>query len=346
MTSALLRADLDEALAVTEDVWRSLGGARIFLTGGTGFFGVWLVSLFAHARARLGHDVGLTILTRDAARARAQHGAILEAAGAAIVTGDARSFAFPSGPFTHVIHGAFGSSTSPAPREAFDVIVDGTRHTLDFAEASGAKRFFFISSGAVYGVQRTPHVAEDAETGPNVLDPANAYAEGKRAAELLVAMSSREITIARGFAYVAPYLPLDVHFAIGNFLRDAMRGQPIRILGDGTPYRSYMYGSDLAAWLWTILARGRDRVAYNVGSEDGRPLRAIAERVAALTGVPVHVAKTPPEGQVPSRYVPSTARARSELGLALTVDLDEALRRTLAFHKGTRSPSPRGRAAP
>jgi nucleoside-diphosphate-sugar epimerase len=330
----LLRADLDEAVAATEEVWRSLAGARIFVTGGTGFFGVWLLAAFAHARV-LGHDIALTVLTRDAARARAQHGSILEAARAEIVQGDTRSFVFPAGAFTHVIHGAFGSSsTSTPPREVFDVIVEGTRHALDFAGASGAKRFLFISSGAVYGQQRTSHVAEDAETGPNVLDPANAYAEGKRAAELLAATGSSDVSVARGFAYVAPYLPLDVHFAIGNFLRDAMRGQPIQIRGDGTPYRSYMYGSDLAAWIWTILARGRHRVAYNVGSEDGRPLREIAERVAAITGVPVHVAKTPPEGHVPSRYVPSTARARTELGLALTVDLDEAIRRTLVFHRG------------
>jgi nucleoside-diphosphate-sugar epimerase len=328
-----LCADLDEAVAATEGVWRSLAGARVFVTGGTGFFGVWLLSAFAHARARLGHDIALTVLTRSAARARAQHGSVLEAAGAEIVEGDARSFEFPRGTFTHVVHGAFGSSTSPAPREVFDVIVDGTRRALDFAEAAGAKRFLFISSGAVYGPQRTSHVAEDAETGPNPLDPANAYAEGKRAAELLAAMSSFEVTVARGFAYVAPYLPLDVHFAVGNFLRDALRGQPVRILGDGTPYRSYMYGSDLAAWLWTILARGRDRVAYNVGSDDGRPLREIAERVAALTAVPVHVAKSAPEGHIPSRYVPSTARARTELGLEMRVDLDEALRRTLAFHR-------------
>jgi len=333
-------SDLDEVVSATEDVWRALAGARVFVTGGTGFFGVWLLSAFAHARTRLGHRIDLTVLTRSAARARAAHGAMLEAAGAAIVEGDTRSFTFPSGSFTHVIHGAVSASAelnANAPREMFDVNVEGTRRALDFAEAAGATRFLLVSSGAVYGAQKTSHVAEDADTGPDVLDPANAYAEGKRAAELLACVSARacELTVARGFAYVAPYLPLDLHFAIGNFLRDAMRGEPIRILGDGSPYRSYMYGTDLAAWLWTILVKGRHRTAYNVGSEDGRPLREMAERVAALTGVPVHVAKTPPEGQVPSRYVPSTRRAREELGLELRVELDEALRRTLAFHRAT-----------
>lgn len=328
-----LEADLEETLAPLEPVWRDLKGARLFLTGATGFFGTWLLSSLAWARRRLGLALDVTILTRAPAKART---ALTESAGVAFVGGDVRSFAFPDGAFTHVVHGATAASAtlnSSAPREMFDVIVDGTKHVLELADRSGAGRFLFISSGAVYGAQTVTHVREDDRSGPDVLNPSFAYHEGKRAAEMLAAFQARGLVVARGFAYVAPYLPLDIHFAIGNFIRDALAGGPIEISGDGTPFRSYMYGTDLAVWLWTLLVRGAEKTAYNVGSDDGRPLREIAERVAAEAGgIDVHIAKQALPGHVPSRYVPNVDRARG-LGLNLTVDLDEAIRRTIRFHR-------------
>jgi dTDP-glucose 4,6-dehydratase len=340
----LALSDLDEMVDAAGDVFRDLRGARVFLTGGTGFFGVWLVSALAHARRRLGVDVALSILSRDPEAARQKYGDLLDER-TELIRGDTRSFDFPSGTFTHVIHGATSASASlneTRPREMFDVIVDGTRRALELATLSGRPRFLLISSGAVYGPQPTSitHMPEDHGGGPSPLDARSAYAEGKRAAELLATMWASEISgraaiSARAFAFVAPYLPLDIHFAIGNFIRDALAGGPIRILGDGTPYRSYMYGTDLAVWLWTMLVKGQGGAAYNVGSEDGRPLSAIAERVAAATGAEVHIVRDPTPGRLaaPERYVPETNRALRELRLVMHVNLDEAIRRTVAFHR-------------
>lgn len=339
--AAIAQTDLEEIVDGTEEVWRSLRGARIFLTGATGFYGVWLLSALAHARRRLGLHIPLTVLSRSPEAARARHGALLAEAGADVIGGDARTFAFPSGSFTHVVHGATAASAAlnaSDPLEMFDVIVGGTRRALELARASGCGRFLLMSSGAVYGPQPSSltHVAESYLGGPPVLDTASAYAEGKRAAEQLSALTAHasgfELTVARGFAFVGPYLPLDTHFAIGNFLRDAMAGGPIRILGDGTPYRSYLYGTDLATWMWTLLARGRAGAAYNVGSDDGRPLREIAARVAHATATEVHVAKEAPPGALPARYVPDVTLARTELGLTPRVSLDDAIARTIRFH--------------
>ena len=339
--AGLAREDLDATLESTEDVWRSLRGSRFFLTGATGFFGVWLLATMAHAVTELGLRIPVTILTRDAKSSRARYGAVFDALGAELVEGDTRSFAFPDGTFSHVLHGATAASASlnaSAPFEMFDVIVGGTRRVLELATAARASRFFLMSSGAVYGPQppSMTHIPETYGGGPSPLDVGNAYAEGKRAAELLSAIQAKsagfELVVARAFAFVGPYLPLDAHFAIGNFLRDAMAEKPIQILGDGTPYRSYMYAADLAVWLWTLLVRGRPNTAYNVGSDDGRPLREIADRVAALTGGSVHVAR-PPTGQPPARYVPDVTLATTELGLGLRFPLDAANQRTLAWSR-------------
>jgi dTDP-glucose 4,6-dehydratase len=189
----------------------------------------------------------------------------------------------------------------------------------------------------VYGRQPADleRIREDFAGGPDPLDPRQAYAEGKRVAELLGAIYTRdaglEIKIARLFAVVGPYLPLDRHFAIGNFIGDRIAGRSIAISGDGTPYRSYLYAADLAIWLWTILVRGVSARPYNVGSERAVSISDIARIVgdAVPPAAAVTTARVPRQDSPRERYVPDTSRAQSELGLAEWIGLEDAVRRTL-----------------
>jgi len=348
----IIAADSRRLLDRTQALWPDLRAASIFLTGGTGFYGTWLLEALLAANREFSLGCRVTLLTRDKARfaARAPH--LAGDAAVRLVAGDVRSFAFPEGPVTHVIHGATQASAAlneTTPQEMFDVCVEGTRRTLDFARERGAARFLLTSSGAVYGRQ-PPDVAqlpEEFPGGPDPLDARNAYAEGKRAAEMLCCLAARAglaTTIARGFAFVGPHLPLDAHFAIGNFLRDALDGGPIRIGGDGTPLRSYLYAADLAEWLVTILLRGTAGRAYNVGSDEAVSIRDLAERVADVAaaewpdrGRPrVTVARQPVLDAAVERYVPCCRRARGELRLAPATGLDDAIRRTLIW--GSRQP--------
>ena len=219
--------------------------------------------------------------------------------------------------------------------------MDGTRRTLDFAVTAGVKRFLMISSGLVYGTQPASlsHIPESYSGGPDTTDARLVYAEGKRLSELLGTVYSRqsglECPIARGFAFTGPYLPLEIHFAIGNFIADCLKKRPIRILGDGTPLRSYLYAADLAIWLWTILVRGQSGRVYNVGSEEAVSIAQLAGRVIQALGAsqPVEIAKKPVKGVPAERYVPDTARARRELGLEQWISLDEAIRRTAHWRR-------------
>jgi dTDP-glucose 4,6-dehydratase len=169
------------------------------------------------------------------------------------------------------------------------------------------------------------------------MNPANAYGEGKRAAELLCTLYHKahpelETKIARCFAFVGPYLPLDTHFAIGNFIRDALNGGPIRVNGDGTPYRSYLYASDLAIWLWTILIKGKECQPYNVGSKEDLPVADLAHKVANIHGnIKVNIALSTKQGISVSRYVPSVFLAEKELKLKAEIGLDEAIRRSINY---------------
>jgi dTDP-glucose 4,6-dehydratase len=338
-----LADDLNHILAHTEGLWDELRGQRLFITGGTGFFGCWLLESFAWANDKLGLNATAVVLTRnlDAFRKKAPHLASHHAIQFHI--GDVQSFEFPKGEFSHIIHAATESSTKlneENPLLMFDTIVEGTRRTLEFARHCGAKKFLLTSSGAVYGKQppEMTHVPEDYPGAPDPTDPRSAYGEGKRAAELLCTLYSRqygiETKIARCFAFVGPYLPLDIHFAIGNFIRDGLAGGPIIVKGDGTPYRSALYAADLAIWLWTILLKGESNRPYNVGSAEAITIREIAHLVAQNIQKPieVHIVKSPVQGTLPERYVPSIQRAGVELKLEVWINLFESIRRSLSWN--------------
>jgi dTDP-glucose 4,6-dehydratase len=341
--SQLLRDDLDDCLARTQGLWDELRGQRIFITGATGFFGCWLLETLLWANHRLQLKARVTILSRNpgALKDKAPH--LAADSAVEMLAGDVKDFRFPPGSFSHIIHAATESSVElnqKNPLLMFDTIVEGTRRCLDFALAAETSKFLFLSSGAIYGPQppEVANVSEESTSGPNPLDAASAYAEGKRAAELLCSMASRgtnsreirlETKIARCFAFVGPYMKLDAHFAIGNFIRDQLRGGPVRVAGDGTALRSYMYAGDLMVWLWTILFRGTPLRAYNVGSEQAVSIGELAHTVAgAFTPrAEVEILGAPGAGTA-QRYVPSTARAQRELGLSCRLPLGDAIRRT------------------
>lgn len=347
---SLFPADLEHVVNHTRDLWQAMRGERLFITGGTGFFGHWLLESFLWANDRLKLDARAVVLTRNPAAFRAKSPQIALHPAIQCQAGDVRDFVFPGGGFAHVIHGATDASSQlndQRPAEMFETIAGGTQRTLEFAAARRASNFLLISSGAVYGPQPVgvEHLVEDSPVAETV-GSVSAYGEGKRLAEMLAVTAHREsglnAKIARCFAFVGPNLPLDIHFAIGNFLRDALKGNAIEIRGDGTPYRSYLYAADLAVWLWTILFQGQACRPYNVGSDQGLSIAEVARIVAQLPdrASEVHQQRQPDPTKRPVRYVPSIDRARRELGLELRVPLVDALQRTFAWcrqHEGLRA---------
>jgi nucleoside-diphosphate-sugar epimerase len=348
--SPLPLRDLDDICTQTEPIWEEARGCDTFLTGGTGFFGCWLVESFLRANVRFRLSARLTVLTRspEAFLQKCPHLAGVECLR--LVTGDIRDFTFPEGEFPFVIHAATEAATTrlakEEPMELLSTIMDGTRRVLDFAVARGTRKFLLTSSGAVYGKQPAAlsHVPESYAGGPDALNVGNAYGVGKVMSEHLCALYAKahglDCKIARCWAFTGAHLPLDQHFAIGNFIRDAIAGRPIRIGGDGTPTRSYLYASDLAAWLWTILFQGPSMQAFNVGSGEAVTIRELAEAVAAALrpGTVVEVATAAVAGAPLSQYVPDVSLAEKALGLRVTVPLEEAIRRTAEWYGFACSP--------
>ncbi len=336
--------DIELVLSRTAELWEQMRGEQILITGGTGFFGCWLVESFLAANQRFRLKAKISVLSRspEAFRAKAPHSAMDPAL--TLLRGDIRTFEFPAGNFPFVIHAATEASAklvADQPLLMLSTAIDGTRRALEFAASHGTQKFLLTSSGAVYGSQPAAitHVAEDYLGAPDPLDPASVYAEGKRAAELLCAVygtrGGMECKIARCFAFVGPHLPLDAHFAIGNFIRDAMRGGNLLIEGDGTPRRSYMYAADLAIWLWSLLFCGPAQQAFNVGSHQSISILELARTVTRALQLPasIEVRQAAAPGARLLQYVPCIEKAARQLGLRCEVSLEDAIQRTAAWHR-------------
>jgi len=349
MAKVLPTEDLEQILTEAREVFSALRDARLFITGGSGFFGYWLLESLLHANRKLSLNVRATLLTRDANAFRLRAPQITNDAAITLLEGDVKSFEFPGEPHTHIIHGATdsGGKQSLQPHLALaESILDGTRRTLQFAIATGARRFLYVSSGAVYGrdVTAVSHIPETLSSAPDPLQLVSSHDEAKRMAEQLCIAYAEGTTlqpiIARCFSFIGPHLPLDTHFAIGNFIGAAITGRPIEIRGDGTPYRSWLYMSDLAEWLWTLLVNGQSHRAYNVGSDEDYSISAAAKLVAQILrpngkgglALPINIHGVAEPAALANRYVPSIERAGREMQLKVRVPLPEAIRRTARWH--------------
>ncbi|GLC26701.1 NAD-dependent epimerase/dehydratase family protein [Roseisolibacter agri] len=342
----LSREDRDYVLEGAFPHLARLRGGRLFVTGGTGFIGSWLVEAIAHANEHQNLACHLTLLVPEHELSSERVAGLAMLPGVRILPGDLVTLdaSRASHAFDGVIHAAIhvdASTISARPIPTLESAVEGTRRTLEFARASGARRVLFVSSGAVYGPlpPAVACVSEDYRGGPDPFRAESVYAEGKRIGETMCAAYSRqygiESVVARCFAFVGPRLPLDRHFAIGNFLRDALAGGPVVVTGDGTAVRSYMYAADLSIWLLAAFVAGGDGRVYNVGSSHDASLADVARVVASVAGrdVRVEVRGTPVPGAPVDRYVPSVQRAIAELGVSEGVPLQHAVERTLAWHR-------------
>jgi nucleoside-diphosphate-sugar epimerase len=337
-----LADDLDFILTHTTEVWQELRGQKIFITGGTGFFGSWLLESLCWVNDHMDAHIQATVLSRHPEAFASRHSNIANHPWLSWVKGDVKDFTFPKGEFQYVIHAASEGDlqeVEKTPLVQFDTIISGTRHVLDFAASHGTRKLLFTSSGAVYGKQppELMHIPEDYSGAPDTMLQRSEYGEAKRAGELMGQLFALkfgfEVKIARCFAFVGPYLPLDANFAVGNFIKDVMNSRPIVIKGDGTPLRSYLYAADLMIWLWTILMKGQSGHPYNVGSMQPISILQLAELISKLSGDKQEICLNgkPTPGLIPERYIPSNDRAQFELGLAEYTTLENAIIKTMAW---------------
>ena len=327
-----------------------INGSRILLTGGTGFVGKWMLQTAKIAQANSQSKIELFIPTRRLSAQHVQDAIAIGCPNVSWVEGDFLTNALDVGHVDMIIHTATPASAqlnAENPAEMLRINVEAMKSVLRYA--GNNQPLLFTSSGAVYGtqLQSVSHIAEgDIEPNPPK-EKLNAYAQGKQIAEQLCreAGGSGHCSpiIARLFAFGGEYLPRDTHFAIGNFIQNALDRQPIAIQGDGRARRSYLYGADMATWLWGALAHsgGKNTGPFHIGSENSVSILELAQTVATVSGevlnyIPeITVAKAIDPSEPIHQYVPANSDTRNALQVSEWTSLEDCISKM--FLDGTKT---------
>jgi dTDP-glucose 4,6-dehydratase len=343
--AVLVQEDVEAVLEGRTALLKDLSDGHLFITGGTGFLGGWLLELLAFLNENHGFRTRVTIYSRTPKLFIERLPHLGRVPAFKFVEGDVCHLVEIPADTTHLIHAAaltdrnhFASN----PTRVGEINANATLRVLRAAQLlPDLQRFVLLSSGLTYGDTASTDRVEESYVGRlNPFDFNAIYAESKRFGEALAAAFLSEtklpVVVARPFAFVGPYQSLELPWAVTDFIRDALAGGPIKIMGDGSTVRSLMYASDFAFWILAVAAKGHLRSAYNVGSSEAIDLLSLATRITELFNpVPEIITELGGEGHSPTRLVPDTTKAERELGVTTTVFLQHALQRTISWHKYT-----------
>lgn len=315
-----------------DELLKDLKGKSILITGGSGFFGKNLCSALVSLNASQNLNLKIYALARTPVIQEGVH----------FIQHDVTQFFSFNESIDLIIHAATPVVSEDSHFEkTIDIIVNGTQQCLRFAELVNCKKFLLVSSGAVYGEQpeELKSIPEDYTAKDLFYNFKSGYTTGKRISELMALdwakRTGQNLTIARCFAFSGKHLPLDQHLAIGNFVGEALRNKIINIKGDGRSIRSYMDADDLVLWLLTILLKGENGEAYNVGSDQEMTIKELAYKIAEkFPQTKVVIQNSESEKSRRSKYVPCIEKAKNQLNLKINVSLENSILKMIDFNRG------------
>ena len=316
-----------------------LRNKRIFLTGATGFIGKSLLETLLWLNKNQNLNLEIVSISRDPVNFFKTYPHFLGHPEFKLYGGDISddTSKLDLGLLDLTIHAATDVVGKVNSIDLMKACIDGTSNIVKTSKEKGCQKFMLLSSGAVYGRQplNIDRLSESCIGGVDLVDPQSAYALGKQVSEWLVQQFNdmqMEVKVARCFAFVGPYLPLDKHFAIGNFIKSALLGRNIDILGDGTPLRTYLYSSDLCYQLLRILLDANSGSVWNVGGEEPISIKQLAELVCEELNpsIKIKIHKTPMG--LMEKYIPDLKKITTELKVNPGVNLREAIRKTAEWN--------------
>jgi dTDP-glucose 4,6-dehydratase/UDP-glucose 4-epimerase len=323
-------------------ILQSFNNKKILITGGTGFFGRWLLEILCTLVRDQNYRIELYVLSRNPQHFLSEHSDFPFDRYITFIKGDVTDFISPVIEIDYLIHMATTAAEETFAGEdqlkKLDLLYRGTRNTLENAVASRVKKVLFTSSGVAYGPSQGQYFAEEMLQAPQTTLESSALGEGKRLAEYLVAYYAKKAgyhyAIARCFSFYGPFLPLDIHYAIGNFVRDALLGDEIVVQGSGQELRSYLYIADAWIWLLTLLINADNQI-YNVGSSNAISIGDLANLVRNTLAYDKKVKFLGLTHNVGNfnrnSYIPNNDKIYKKLGMSEWTTLNQGIKKMANF---------------
>ncbi|OXA92183.1 NAD-dependent epimerase/dehydratase family protein [Flavobacterium hercynium] len=326
------------------DSFSILENQSILITGGTGFIGKWLTEMISYINFTNNINITVYLLGRDIAKFKEEVPHLAEKTFVKFIEQDVRYLHDLPNDINYIIHAA-GSPDNREhvsdPLKTIETFYKGTQSLLDVASRiQGLKKIIHLSSHQVYGKNENEEQITENSFGPfEALNVNNCYAESKRIAETLCSYYKNNlrlpIVILRPFAFIGPYQNLEKPWAINSFIRDAILGGPIRILGNGLTERSYLYASDMAYYILRSLILANIGDIYNLGSNVPISLNELALKIKSQSTVKMEVlSRSSKENYLSiSKLVPNTNKITKDLNVSETFTIDEAINRTILWNQ-------------
>ena len=213
----------------------------------------------------------------------------------------------------------------------YNILINATRAVQNIVEKGGVKRVIFTSSGVAYGNMKYDY-KEEYGSNINHLCKQSTLGFAKLVCEHQLNSVCTEkncnLVIARCFSFIMEYMPMDIHYAVGNFIENAIKNEDIVIKSDGNDVRSYQYLEDTCIWLEKLMIMEKPPQVINIGSDEKIKIRDLALLVKEIVNnesqIKILNQSPPNDNQRRAFYVPNLELAR-EYGLVNTHGLRDAI---------------------
>jgi len=316
-----------------------LKSSQILITGGTGFVGTWITEMLIYLNENFNFNVTIYLLSRNITPSKNYS----EFKYVHFIRSDVKSVKELPSTINYVLHAA----GTPDSKEhvsnsikTIDTFYKGTHNILDLASRLPSLiKIVHFSSNKIYGSNYSKVPMDETNAIIHCYNNQDVYSESKRISETLCKAYMSElhlpIIIVRPFAFIGPFQSLEKPWAINNFIRDAILGSPIRILGNELTTKSYMYGSDVAYFILNILAKGKVGEAYNLGSSHPTTLVELANKIKNIfnSEIEIKIRSSKDTYHETIFDVPNTTKIEHHFNIKLAFDIEESLKRTILWNK-------------
>jgi len=318
-----------------------LSNKSILLTGGSGFFGKWFIESISFANKKFNLNISLTVVTRDKTSFILSNPKFNQFKFLTIIESNLLNKQNIESNFDCLLHMATTTAHETFNGESNENKINtlelGTKNIIELAIKNKIKKILFTSSGIVYG-PCDKEIAEKDFNNSIVKQKNSGLAQGKILAEKIITDQCKKYNInfkiARCFSFVGPYLPLDIHYAIGNFINDAVKRNSLILKSKGESFRSYLYIADTIIWLLKLLVSNEEGV-FNVGSERKINIYDLAYMVKDIVSpskdVVIELGGFSEGNFKRDIYIPNTSKIRESLGVKEWTTLEDSILKTAKF---------------